>query len=288
MKEEQERTPLRTILQNFLNHVENLDRLSDDSYDKEFQVCYISFPFIANYIFLNAEAQNCCVYCLHTVTLCLYTYMRMHLINKIQFIDYEVNWFYFSLSRFYQLLLESMNQILTLNSIINNMLLWSVKIRKQESQLVRLLRLLYALCMLYYVLTLRDDDTCLLKYDMDFKNNTTEYYTLYILTCMTTHHTYVHTYLTTYYIHTYDYNIYYVNIFMHGMYIQYVYILYSILYVFIYCSMYSMYIQIKKTDPWVTCKQREISLFYLYVCTYTLVQYIYIHINMYKAYVLCS
>lgn len=30
--------PLRTILTNFLNHVETLDRRDDDSYDKEFQV----------------------------------------------------------------------------------------------------------------------------------------------------------------------------------------------------------------------------------------------------------
>lgn len=39
MKEEQERTPLRTILQNFLNHIESLEiQRVEDSYDKEFQV----------------------------------------------------------------------------------------------------------------------------------------------------------------------------------------------------------------------------------------------------------
>ncbi|KAG8232560.1 hypothetical protein J437_LFUL008698, partial [Ladona fulva] len=36
MKEEQERTPLRVVLQNFINHVENLETY-EDSYDKEFQ-----------------------------------------------------------------------------------------------------------------------------------------------------------------------------------------------------------------------------------------------------------
>jgi hypothetical protein len=39
MKEEQERTPLRTILQNFLNHIESLEiQRIEDSYEKEFQV----------------------------------------------------------------------------------------------------------------------------------------------------------------------------------------------------------------------------------------------------------
>uniref|UniRef100_A0A1B6E8P0 protein-tyrosine-phosphatase n=1 Tax=Clastoptera arizonana TaxID=38151 RepID=A0A1B6E8P0_9HEMI len=39
MKEEQERTPLRTILTNFLNHIENLEarRPTEDSYETEFQ-----------------------------------------------------------------------------------------------------------------------------------------------------------------------------------------------------------------------------------------------------------
>ncbi|XP_069693443.1 uncharacterized protein [Periplaneta americana] len=38
MKEEQERTPLRTILQNFLNHIESLEiQRIEDSYEKEFQ-----------------------------------------------------------------------------------------------------------------------------------------------------------------------------------------------------------------------------------------------------------
>lgn len=40
MKEDQERTPLRTILTNFLNHIENLEsqRSPEDSYESEFQV----------------------------------------------------------------------------------------------------------------------------------------------------------------------------------------------------------------------------------------------------------
>lgn len=39
MKEEHERTPLRTILQNFLNHIESLEiQRIEDSYEKEFQV----------------------------------------------------------------------------------------------------------------------------------------------------------------------------------------------------------------------------------------------------------
>ncbi|KAJ9584822.1 hypothetical protein L9F63_020843 [Diploptera punctata] len=38
MKEDQERTPLRTILQNFLNHIESLEiQRAEDSYEKEFQ-----------------------------------------------------------------------------------------------------------------------------------------------------------------------------------------------------------------------------------------------------------
>jgi len=41
MVEEKSRVPLKTILQNFLNHVENLEvrkRARDDAYDQEFQV----------------------------------------------------------------------------------------------------------------------------------------------------------------------------------------------------------------------------------------------------------
>ena len=46
MKEEKEEIPLKTILQNFLNHVENLEVAreefnngeGDDQYEKEFQV----------------------------------------------------------------------------------------------------------------------------------------------------------------------------------------------------------------------------------------------------------
>ena len=41
MKEENERTPLKTILQNFLNHVATLEAKKgerDDQYEKEFQV----------------------------------------------------------------------------------------------------------------------------------------------------------------------------------------------------------------------------------------------------------
>lgn len=40
MKSSGERAPLRTVLQNFLNHVETLERrkgTADDQYDKEFQ-----------------------------------------------------------------------------------------------------------------------------------------------------------------------------------------------------------------------------------------------------------
>ena len=47
MKEEKEEIPLKTILQNFLNHVENLEVAreesnngeGEDQYEKEFQVC---------------------------------------------------------------------------------------------------------------------------------------------------------------------------------------------------------------------------------------------------------
>ena len=38
-----ERVPLKTVLQNFLNHVDDLEarrREGDDAYDKEFQVCF--------------------------------------------------------------------------------------------------------------------------------------------------------------------------------------------------------------------------------------------------------
>jgi hypothetical protein len=39
MKEEQDRTPLRTILQNFINHIESLEIQNvEDRYEKEFQV----------------------------------------------------------------------------------------------------------------------------------------------------------------------------------------------------------------------------------------------------------
>ena len=41
LDEEGPRVPLKTILQNFLNHVENLEarkREGDDAYEKEFQV----------------------------------------------------------------------------------------------------------------------------------------------------------------------------------------------------------------------------------------------------------
>lgn len=39
MKEEIERTPLKIIIQNFLNHIENLESQKiEDSYEKEFQV----------------------------------------------------------------------------------------------------------------------------------------------------------------------------------------------------------------------------------------------------------
>lgn len=39
MKEEQDRTPLRTVLQNFINHIESLEIQNvEDRYEKEFQV----------------------------------------------------------------------------------------------------------------------------------------------------------------------------------------------------------------------------------------------------------
>lgn len=39
MKEERDRTPLRTILQNFINHIESLEIQNvEDRYEKEFQV----------------------------------------------------------------------------------------------------------------------------------------------------------------------------------------------------------------------------------------------------------
>jgi hypothetical protein len=41
---EVERVPLKTVLQNFLNHVESLEARraeGEDTYDKEFQVCQI-------------------------------------------------------------------------------------------------------------------------------------------------------------------------------------------------------------------------------------------------------
>ncbi|GLH15910.1 Tyrosine-protein phosphatase Lar, partial [Gryllus bimaculatus] len=47
MKEEEERTPLRTILQNFLNHIEKLDREKlEGSYDKEFQELKLFSEFL--------------------------------------------------------------------------------------------------------------------------------------------------------------------------------------------------------------------------------------------------
>ena len=54
------RVPLKTILQNFLNHVENLEaraREGDDAYEKEFQVklpkreSILNFYFIFNFCF---------------------------------------------------------------------------------------------------------------------------------------------------------------------------------------------------------------------------------------------
>lgn len=42
MKEDTERTPLRTILTNFLNHIETLEnqRTPDNTYESEFQVLF--------------------------------------------------------------------------------------------------------------------------------------------------------------------------------------------------------------------------------------------------------
>lgn len=51
MKEEHERTPLRTILQNFLNHIESLEiQRIEDSYEKEFQVLLL----------FRRKSQNLC------------------------------------------------------------------------------------------------------------------------------------------------------------------------------------------------------------------------------------
>lgn len=47
--EEGPRVPLKTILQNFLNHVENLEarvREGDDAYEKEFQVSFLYFHLV--------------------------------------------------------------------------------------------------------------------------------------------------------------------------------------------------------------------------------------------------
>ena len=49
--EEGPRVPLKTILQNFLNHVENLEarkREGDDAYEKEFQVSFCDYLQISN------------------------------------------------------------------------------------------------------------------------------------------------------------------------------------------------------------------------------------------------
>lgn len=56
--EEGPRVPLKTILQNFLNHVENLEaraREGDDAYEKEFQVrCFSnSFAKIEHFVCLS-------------------------------------------------------------------------------------------------------------------------------------------------------------------------------------------------------------------------------------------
>ena len=49
------RVPLKTILQNFLNHVENLEaraREGDDAYEKEFQVKTVKFKSIFEFLFI--------------------------------------------------------------------------------------------------------------------------------------------------------------------------------------------------------------------------------------------
>ena len=49
------RVPLKTILQNFLNHVENLEaraREGDDAYEKEFQVKLPKHESILNFYFI--------------------------------------------------------------------------------------------------------------------------------------------------------------------------------------------------------------------------------------------
>ena len=54
MKEEIERTPLKIIIQNFLNHIENLESQKiEDSYEKEFQVII----FVPTYLLYSTHSQ---------------------------------------------------------------------------------------------------------------------------------------------------------------------------------------------------------------------------------------
>ena len=66
--EEGPRVPLKTILQNFLNHVENLEarkREGDDAYEKEFQVSFAkfllnwnSYKFVAEFRVTEKPCKN--------------------------------------------------------------------------------------------------------------------------------------------------------------------------------------------------------------------------------------
>lgn len=71
MKEEHERTPLRTILQNFLNHIESLEiQRIEDSYEKEFQVLLLFRRKSQN--FCNTYPHQIIIPCLiHSTTFCV-------------------------------------------------------------------------------------------------------------------------------------------------------------------------------------------------------------------------
>ncbi len=64
MVEEKPRVPLKTILQNFLNHVENLEarkRARDDAYEQEFQVTMVCFALTVEC--KNTEVVQNCTFC---------------------------------------------------------------------------------------------------------------------------------------------------------------------------------------------------------------------------------
>ena len=64
-KEEGEKIPLKTILTNFLNHVETLEvkrEEGEDLYEKEFQVKRSNLPFSSSCTHVYKDANSCSIH----------------------------------------------------------------------------------------------------------------------------------------------------------------------------------------------------------------------------------